>query len=335
MVERSAMRALDAGLKVLEDAMAQGEREVTPRVARSLAGGLPQIPVGAQISDAIEAIFREQAILMADRSGRCNLPRSAVDTSAEVDAPRPTPLGAQEARLLTQRIKAEISKVCLLVAEAHERKAWLALGYATWDDYIRSEIGYSRSRAYELLDQARAIRSIQAAAGLSTIPEISPYAARQLKPQLAQVVANIRRRTAAADTPARKSAIVQEVIVGARSTVALRRAAAARPGDSGAATLYSHITFLAQLPPPAFELIAAVRGSEEWKDAVAAAICWLQSLGAELESSPGVADAAQAPAPDEIFTLRVTSAPHHDRGAHHRSRRPWAAGQSVVETSAV
>jgi hypothetical protein len=116
------------------------------------------------------------------------------------------PLDEAEARALSDRIRAAAGRLCSLLLEAHERRAWSALGYSTWEQYVRTEFDLSRSRSYELLDQARVIRAIEAVTGLNGVPDISPFAAGQIKPYLMEVTEKVRARTA--DVPRHRVARV-------------------------------------------------------------------------------------------------------------------------------
>jgi hypothetical protein len=139
------------------------------------------------------------------------------------------PLSIDEAHVLTQRIKNATHEVCLLLLEAHQRRAWVPLGYRSWREYVRSELGLSRSRSYELLDQARVVRVIQKEARTSQIPDISPYAAGQIRPHLSEVTRMIRDRSA--NLPEEHvTEVVAEVIREVRTRVVVRQAEA-RPAE--------------------------------------------------------------------------------------------------------
>lgn len=86
-----------------------------------------------------------------------------------------------EARTLTEDIRRGVERVHLLLVRSYEWGAWRALGYVSWRDYAMTEFGMSKSRAYELLDQARVIKAIEGAAG-SGIPEINAGQAAELAP---------------------------------------------------------------------------------------------------------------------------------------------------------
>lgn len=84
-----------------------------------------------------------------------------------------------EARDLTIRIQQQSRALWLLVTEAHDRKAWAALGYDSWAAYVRVELGISQSRAYQLVDTghvARAIQQVLSDTKVSNTLEIVPTA---------------------------------------------------------------------------------------------------------------------------------------------------------------
>lgn len=53
---------------------------------------------------------------------------------------------ADHARALTDRIKVAVEATWQLVAEAYQSRAWSALGYSSWDDYVTREFGTARLR---------------------------------------------------------------------------------------------------------------------------------------------------------------------------------------------
>jgi hypothetical protein len=55
---------------------------------------------------------------------------------------------------LTARIRTATDHLWMLVLEAYERKAWAALGYRSWRDYVMTEFGWSQSTSYRVLNQA-------------------------------------------------------------------------------------------------------------------------------------------------------------------------------------
>lgn len=85
--------------------------------------------------------------------------------SVEVDTrlARLAALDEEGARTLTEQIKMTTVRLWILVTEAHDRKAHLALGYETWADYVQKELNISESRSYQFLDTGHVMKAIAAA----------------------------------------------------------------------------------------------------------------------------------------------------------------------------
>jgi hypothetical protein len=78
------------------------------------------------------------------------------------------PLGADEARTLTERIRAGIEDTGRMLEEAHDRRVWVALGYGSWEKYLRAEFNFSRARGYQLVSHARFLREVEVSTGVDT-----------------------------------------------------------------------------------------------------------------------------------------------------------------------
>lgn len=113
-----------------------------------------------------------------------------------------TSMSADEARQITDRIRNTAEALHALLLEAHERRAWEAMGYPSWRAYAKCEFNMGQSHAYRLLDQGRVIKALAEATN-SPIGEtlINESTARQIKPQLALVTAKVRERLDAGDEP--------------------------------------------------------------------------------------------------------------------------------------
>lgn len=72
-------------------------------------------------------------------------------------------LTAEQARALTDQIQRTSMRLWLLVTEAHDRKAHLALGYENWADYVRAELNMSESRSYQFLDTGHVMKALASA----------------------------------------------------------------------------------------------------------------------------------------------------------------------------
>lgn len=139
---------------------------------------------------------------------------------------------ADEAREITDRIKGAAESIWSLLLEAHEKKAWAALGYTTWELYVRAEFDMGRQYAYRLLDQARVIREIGAVSPSGDIT-LTEAEARDIKPVLAEVKEALAERVAALPepTPEAVKETVREVVTEKREQIRETKAAPAPAAD--------------------------------------------------------------------------------------------------------
>lgn len=114
-------------------------------------------------------------------------------------------ISPDEARRLTDRIRDSVEATWALLLEAHEQKAWAALGYATWAEYVSAEFNMSRRHSYRLLDHGRVVRAIEEATSsvthgshgsVSPTGDISERVARDVRPHLDDVTNEIQQRIA-------------------------------------------------------------------------------------------------------------------------------------------
>lgn len=85
-------------------------------------------------------------------------------------------ISSQDARRITDQIKAGVEAVWHLIEQAYTTRAWSVLGYPSWDDYCTREFGTSRLRlpreerqevVASLRESGLSIRAIAAATGVS------------------------------------------------------------------------------------------------------------------------------------------------------------------------
>lgn len=129
------------------------------------------------------------------------------------------PMDRPEAQAITDRIRKAVDGLWSLLLEAHERKAWKALGYATWEAYIKAEFDMSRQNSYRLLDQARVVREIE-----EVVPhagQITQRDAEAIKADLPAVTTVIKQRVEAGEKP---ETAVRETIDAAREAKAKAKA---------------------------------------------------------------------------------------------------------------
>jgi hypothetical protein len=67
----------------------------------------------------------------------------------------------KEARKLTDKIKSTVDQLHTLFLRAYEERAWEALGYLSWREYVSTEFDMSESRAYQILDHGEVIRIVE------------------------------------------------------------------------------------------------------------------------------------------------------------------------------
>lgn len=93
-------------------------------------------------------------------------------------------LTAEQARTLTTQIQRTSVRLWLLVTEAHDRKAHLALGYDSWADYVKAELNMSESRSYQFLDTGHVMKAL-ASSGVNI---------EAIQPPPTRVIARIKDR---------------------------------------------------------------------------------------------------------------------------------------------
>lgn len=121
------------------------------------------------------------------------------------------------ARRITDEIKADAEALRGKLLEAHDLRAWAALGYESWRTYALAEFGMSQTRAYQLLDAAQIVRAIGEHTD-STMVEIPLPAnerqARALVPLKAEParMADAMQRAGTTPTAARIAEAVKDIV---------------------------------------------------------------------------------------------------------------------------
>lgn len=258
--ERAQLYRLDRCLDLLEDAHERDEVVLSVHLADELRPVLPGIAAGSLIGHVIDRVFGEQEAFLPRRQPGLG-PGWADPAELDLDDEHETgALDRSRAADLTQRIRSGTHTVCLLMLEAHEGRAWTVLGYPSWERYVRQEFDLSRRRAYELVDQGRVVRTLQASSGLSGPPSISAYAACQIKAHLDQVAETVRRRCAGQPED-RRVEIVQQVVADMRRLVNARpdrQAANGHPEDHEAAEEHTATPARASPEPAVDRLLRAI-----------------------------------------------------------------------------
>mgnify|MGYP001501418733 FL=1 len=130
------------------------------------------------------------------------------ETEAELNAPKPVGLAVRDnelisqggmtrnaARELTEQIKATATATYVLIHRAHEYKVWLSLDYSSWADYVESEFDMSKSRSYQLINQAKVVDAIQDVVPDGTKVSLTEAQARDVEKALPRITERIRKET--------------------------------------------------------------------------------------------------------------------------------------------
>jgi hypothetical protein len=116
-----------------------------------------------------------------------------------------------EAREITEAIRSAATATYILLAQAHMGKAYKALGYETWADYVKNEFQLSTARSYQLLDLSKAVKMIEEAAPEGTTIKLTEAQARGIKKELPKITEQIREETEG-KTPAEAEDIIDRVV---------------------------------------------------------------------------------------------------------------------------
>ena len=129
-----------------------------------------------------------------------------------------TELTMDQAVKLTETIRNASEVLWVLISRAHAGKAWVALGYESWEGYVYAEFDMSRSRSYQILDQGKVIREIQAAVPEGTEIHMTEAAARDLRGILDEVIPQIKEKTVGLE-PKEATLVVDQILEEKRSSI--------------------------------------------------------------------------------------------------------------------
>lgn len=121
-------------------------------------------------------------------------------------------LDQDSAKEITERIKSTTNVLYLLVKRAHAGKAHLALGYDSFEKYIREEFNFSKVYAYRLINQANFIEAIEAKLPEGTHIHISEPVSTKLKKVLPELLEEITERVEGVEDPEDAGAVIEDII---------------------------------------------------------------------------------------------------------------------------
>lgn len=120
-------------------------------------------------------------------------------------------MDVSQAQEITNAIRSTALAVYKLLELAREGKAYKALGYNTWEEYVKQELDMSASRSYQLLDLGKAVKMIEAAAPEGTNVKLTEAQARDIKKQLPLITEKIKEETSDME-PSEASDRIDEII---------------------------------------------------------------------------------------------------------------------------
>lgn len=147
----------------------------------------------SDILDSIDDLIDGDEQLFEDEDNGSD----GLDYSMELDEILETEsaMSETEARELTEAIRSAATATYILLAQAHEGKAYKALGYDTWASYVTEEFEISPARSYQLLDLSKAITMIEEVSPEGTTVKLTEAQARDIKRELPRITEQIREET--------------------------------------------------------------------------------------------------------------------------------------------
>lgn len=129
-----------------------------------------------------------------------------------------TEMSKEEAIDITNSIKSTGVALYVLIQRAHAGKAYKALGYSSFGDYVTQEFEISTSRAYQLLNLAETIRVIEEVTPANTEIRLTEAQARDIKRELPNITEKIEQETEG-KTPEESKEIVENIISEERESI--------------------------------------------------------------------------------------------------------------------
>jgi len=120
-------------------------------------------------------------------------------------------MNEEQARKVTETIKASSTATYVLLAKAKLHKAHKALNYPSWSEYIKCEFEMSPQYSYYLLNLDKVIKEIEAVTPEGTTIKLSEFQAREIKDVLPQLVERIKEETEG-KTPVEAREIVEDIV---------------------------------------------------------------------------------------------------------------------------
>lgn len=121
-------------------------------------------------------------------------------------------LSEEQAQDLTDAIRATATATYILLNEAHAKKAYKALGYDTWADYVKTEFDMSASRSYQLMDLGKVIEQLEAVTPEGTKVKLTEAQARDIKRELPKITEQVQEATKDEEDPEKAAELVNDIV---------------------------------------------------------------------------------------------------------------------------
>lgn len=235
-----------------------------------------------------------------------------VDLSVEGNEP----LSQEQARRLTDQIRQGLESVWDLALRAWQGRVWIALGYASWQEYCSQELGACRVslpadnalRAAAWRPLAEAGMSHQAIASVAGISRLRVYEALRSEPIASARVVGVDAKSRPAGKPTRADILIRQAKVAQLRNQGMRQAEIAQELGVSQPTVSADLAKLdemqAALGEDKVDLEQVLQDSrDEAGRTDAAAIA--QQLGVRAAPAKHLAKLVRQPAKDLEATLRV------------------------------
>lgn len=112
---------------------------------------------------------------------------------------------------LTNQIRSTVDATYVLIYRAYKGKCWKALDYDSWGDYVTKEFDMSRSRSYQLINQAQIVQEIEQSVPEGTKVTISEAQARDIEHVIPKITEKLKAKTAN-QTPKEAAKSIKEAV---------------------------------------------------------------------------------------------------------------------------
>lgn len=167
-----------------------------------------------EMSDILDGVGWSEDDGEDDRKGS-DLSGQTLDVVNQDGTIDPSVMSREDAERITTAIESAATATYALLVSAHEGKAYIALGYPTWESYVHDRFSMSTQRSYQLLDLGKVTSALEEVVPAGTQVRLTEAQARDIKRELPLITEKVKERTEGAD-PDTAAAEVDALIAEAR-----------------------------------------------------------------------------------------------------------------------